>query len=145
MKLETILLIEDDLLFAKVFERKLSVIGDFEIHHCTSVEDGLVFIETTKPELIFMDHELGGVNGVDAIHLFKGALSNAEICIVSGQRDPAVLGKALDNDVKYFRKDALLLKNTEEFISEVKNKPSQLNSFWGKFLDHYKNSIPEHS
>lgn len=144
MNVKTILLVEDDELFAKVFTKKLEAIDDFDVYHRKSVESGLDFIEHTQPELIFLDHELGGMNGVDAIHLFKGVLASVEICIVSGQKDPNVLGKALDSGVKYFRKNALLEERTKEFIAEVQNKPSQLKSFWDGFLKLYSSAVPEH-
>ena len=144
MNVENVLLIEDDLLFAKVFEKRLNGIGAFNIHHCSSVEEGLEFIEKIKPELMFLDHQLDGMNGVDSIHLFKEVLPGVEICIVSEQRSAQVVEKALDLDVKYFRKNALLLEKTEEFLKEVRDKPSKLGSFWSSFLKLYSNSIPEH-
>jgi len=144
MNVTTILLVEDDELFATVFTKKLKKIGDFHVYHCKSVESGLDFIEHTTPELLFLDHELGGMNGVDAIHLFQGALKNLEICIVSSQKDPSVLGRALDQGVKYFRKNALLEERTKEFIQEIQEKPSQLDSFWKVFLNYYTKAIPEH-
>ena len=144
MKVTTILLVEDDELFAKMFTKKLQGIGDFTIYHCNSAESGLEFIKKTKPQLLFLDHELGGMNGVDAIHLFQSAVKDLEICMVSSQKDPAVLGDALDQGVKYFRKNALLEERTKEFMHEIQNKPSRLSAFWQDFIHYYTKAIPEH-
>lgn len=141
MKVERILLIEDDEFFAKSFTKKLSKMGEFEIEHAPSVERSISRLKIYEPEVVFLDHELNGVNGVDAIPLLKELLPNTEIVVVSSQRNPEVLGKVLEMNMKYFSKDALLYSKTQSFLEEYNEKPTKFQGFWNSFFKHYQ-SVP---
>lgn len=142
MKVKNIYVVEDDRFFAETFIKKLGKMGDFKIHHFISVESALGKLSRIKPEIIFLDHYLGGVNGVDAIPLFKEFHEAGEIVVVSNQTVPEVLGKALESGAtKYFPKNVLLTTSTEDFIQEIQNKETKYDSFWGSFLKSYS-SVP---
>tara|TARA_B110000046_G_C12981533_1_gene393559 strand:+ start:670 stop:963 length:294 start_codon:yes stop_codon:yes gene_type:complete len=88
--------------------------------------------------VIFLDHVLHGVKGVEAIPLLKEIHESAEIVIVSNQILPEVLGQALDSGAsKYFVKDLLLTNATKDFIEEMQNKASKNEGFWSNFLKFF--------
>ena len=139
MEVKNVFLVEDDEMFALAFKRKLENLGNYKVHHFPSSERALGLLTAIKPEIIFLDHELGGVNGVDAMPVFKEFSPKSEIVVVSGQTEVDVIQKALDNGAaKYFRKDALLIDNTEGFMREYLDKPSEYGSFWTAFFLNYK-------
>jgi DNA-binding NtrC family response regulator len=134
MEVKNIFVVEDDEFFAEVFIKKLRKMGDFEIHYFLAVEPALSQTTKIRPEIIFLDHVLHGLRGVDAIPLFKEIHESTEIVIVSNQTSPEVLGRALDfGATKYFQKDLLLTNATKDFIEELKNRESKHLSFWSHF------------
>lgn len=140
MKVKNIFIIEDDELFALSFDKKLEALGDFKTHRFISVEGAIAKIETLSPEIIFLDHMLGGVNGINAIPLLKELAPSSEIVVVSGQRNPELLAEALDlGAAKYFSKDVLLSRNAKAFIQELNEKDGQNSGFWNAFLKSYQN------
>ena len=138
MQVKTIFIVEDDTFFAKVFEKRLRSIGDYAIHIFESSERALAGLSELKPNIIFLDHLLKGVNGVDALPVFKEQSPNSEIVVVSGQRDVKVLAQAIqDGATKYFMKDALLMHHTVDFIKEIEKKGTDYVPFWQKLMKSY--------
>ena len=136
MKVKNIFLVEDDQFFASTFSKRLSKIGDFQVHHFDNCENALLELLNIKPEIVFLDHQLKGIDGVDALPLFLENLPSTEVVVVSGQKDPEILKKALDSGAaQYFQKDVLLMKNTESFIEELKSEESSLKSFWSSLFN----------
>ena len=138
MGVKNIFVVEDDEFFAEAFIKKLRRMGDFEIHYFITVERALGRLTEIKPEIIFLDHVLHGVKGVDAIPLFKEFHASVEIVIVSNQTSPEVLGRALDfGATKYFPKNLLLTNATKDFIEEIQNKKSKHDGFWSHFAKFF--------
>lgn len=139
MNVNNIMLVEDDTFFAETFMKRLKKFGDYQIHHFTSVERALANLTAVDPEIVFLDHILGGVNGVDALPIFKERKPGCEIVVVSSQRDVKVLAKALqDGASKYFMKDALLMHNAGDVIQEVEARPTGFRAFWQNFIADFK-------
>lgn len=138
MKVKNIFLVDDDLFFAQSLKKQLEKIDEIHIEIFTSVEKALVNMNELNPEIIFLDHELGGVNGVDAIPLFLREHPDIEIVVVSGQTNPEIIGDALDNGAKkYLSKDFLLSKKAEDVVIEMLERQSKFQSFWGAFINNY--------
>ena len=129
--LNYIVIIEDDTFFAKAFIQKISKLGEYQIKQYVSVENSLDDLLTLQPEIIFLDHNLEGINGVEAIPLLKEICPNSEIVVISSQLDIEVVKQADEyGATKYIRKDALLMNSTEEFINLYLEKPTNFQSFW---------------
>lgn len=126
-----IFIIEDDEFFAKIFSRRINEMGDFKIHHFTNCESALDDLLKVKPKAIFLDHYLSGLNGVDALPLFKENLPEVKVAIISGQNDKKVLEEAYNKGAtNYFRKDVLIMQNSEEFLNELKVEDSAIKKFF---------------
>jgi len=139
MEVRNIFIVEDDEFFAVTFKKRLEKVGSFNIHIFSTCEEALGQLLKVKPEIVFLDHILGGLNGVDALHLFKENLPACDIVVVSGQNNPEVLEKAdLAGATKYFRKDVLLMQNAEGFIHDFEEQnESKLKKFWSRFSKEY--------
>ena len=142
MTVKNIYIIEDDAFFARGFSKKLENVGASDIHIFDSAEVALLNLAIDKPEIIFLDHLMGGMSGVDALPKIKAIAPNADVVIVSNVRDIQVMDTALNNGAaKYFTKDALLMNNTNGFLQEIIDRPSGYDSFWKSFFQGYS-SIP---
>jgi len=142
MTVKNIYIVEDDAFFARGFSKKLENVGDTNIRIFVSAEAALLNLAIDKPEIIFLDHLMGGMNGVEALPQIKAIVPNADVVIVTNVRDLDVMDAALNNGAaKYFTKDALLMNNTNGFLQEIIDRPSGYNSFWKSFFKSYS-SIP---
>lgn len=139
MNVKNVFVIDDDEFFLDTLKKKLTEIGDFKIHSFTSVERAIGNLKTTKPEIIFLDHILNGVNGIDAIPLFKEINPNSEIVIVTGYPKPQLMNIAMTGGaLKYLQKNSLLLLNIREIMNEISPEDSIYASFWKSFINSYK-------
>lgn len=144
MEIKNIYLIEDDSFFALNFIKKLKQIDNYSIHHFASCELAFERIKEDKPQIIFLDHLLGGINGVDAIPTFQEMNPGCDIVIVSGQQDIEVMKTALDQGAaKYFSKDALIMQNTTGFLKEIVDRPAINEGFWRSFFNSYSSAISD--
>lgn len=77
-----ILIIEDNLLNLKLAKRLISVAG---MHTLTAynAEDGIKLARLEKPDLILMDIQLPGINGLDATKIIKTAPETSFIPVVA--------------------------------------------------------------
>lgn len=131
MKIKNIFIVEDNLFFASTFSKGVRNFCKADIHHFTDCKSALDKLLSIKPEIIFLDHLLNGIDGVDALPMFVENLPSTDVVVISSQKDPEVLKRALEFGAKqYFQKDALLLKNCESFILEKNHRESKLKAFW---------------
>src|ERR1700722_3671447 len=100
--LKTVLLVDDDvdhLTICSLILRR----HHFAVHMltgCTSEQDLLHSVEGCHPSLIFMDHDMPGLGGIDATRLLKSNPSSHSIPIIyfSGHDDIAQLAAAAGAD-----------------------------------------------
>ena len=138
MTVKNIYIIEDDAFFARGFSKKLEIVGECNIRIFDSAEAALLNLAIDKPEIIFLDHLMGGLNGVDALPTIKAIVPNANVVIVSNVRDVHIMDTALNNGAaKYFTKDALLMNKTNEYLQEIMDRPSGYVSFWKTFFQDF--------
>ncbi|MFT5779617.1 MAG: response regulator of citrate/malate metabolism [Crocinitomicaceae bacterium] len=147
MIVKNVIIIEDDKIFAAMFMKKLDFLtfkdDGVKLHHFESTEAAITELDKIKPEIIFLDHHLAGVNGVDAIPFIKSKSPTSDIVMVSGVTDKDLMKRAIDSGAaKYFTKDALLMDNMTGFLDEVVNRPSKFESFWAGFFANYKLDAP---
>ena len=82
MNRKTILVIEDDDMNRKLV-RTLLEIGGYEIMEARDAETGLELAGAQKPDLILMDIQLPGMDGLDATRLLKQDPATAGIPVVA--------------------------------------------------------------
>ena len=82
MKSKKILVIEDNVLNMKLV-RSLLKIGKFEILEAEDAESGIQLIRQHLPDLVLMDVQLPGMNGLKATRMIKRDPTIKEIPIVA--------------------------------------------------------------
>jgi CheY-like chemotaxis protein len=81
MRKETILVIEDNTKNMRLF-RILLKKGQYEILEATNAEEGIAMAGKRKPDLILMDIQLPGMDGLSATRLIRNIASLREIPVV---------------------------------------------------------------
>ena len=78
----TVLLVDDDLAFRTVLADELGRLG-FEVASAGSGEDGLRAAQR-EPQVILLDLQLPGVNGMDVLKRLREAQSSSEVILLTG-------------------------------------------------------------
>ena len=113
-----IMLVEDNHFFREAFRQELS-------RRCPSAivdeagngEEALREIKMSPPQIIFMDFNLPGENGVELTKKIKGQFPNVRIAMLTSYDLPEYRQAALQNGADwYFVKDSFSWDEIEEFI-----------------------------
>lgn len=115
---KTILLVEDDEVFARVISRALTHRG-YEVSHASQVDSAIALIETNTMNYAILDLNLGGHTSLKLIPTLKEANPTIRILILTGYASIATAVEAIklgaDN---YLAKPA----DTDEIISALVEK-----------------------
>ncbi len=128
MKTEHIFVIDDDKFFAKYFimRFKLLVNDRVEFHHFTSLLPVFKANEMVQPSLIFLDNELSGETGVDAIPEMLEQYPGSEIILISSVDDPRLVDQALANGAsRFISKDDIMMDRIAQRMNESMTDPNQ--------------------
>ena len=77
-----ILIVEDNPRNMKLVRDVLQVKGHTTVE-ATNAEDGIVLAGERKPDLILMDIQLPGMNGIDALRVLRGQADTARIPVIA--------------------------------------------------------------
>jgi len=92
---KTALVVDDSRTARKVLQRMLEV-HDLVVDHASSAEDALTYLGENRPEIIFMDHEMPGMDGFEAVTAIKKNPATATIPIMmyTAQEGELYVGQA---------------------------------------------------
>lgn len=117
---KTILLVEDDDVFARVIARALGHRG-YQVHHAANVELAQQLIENTHLDYSILDLNLGGHTSLQLIPIIKAANTETRILILTGYASIATAVEAIklgaDN---YLAKPA----DADEIVAALTDKPT---------------------
>lgn len=106
-----LLLIEDDVLMRRSLSYNLEKAG-FRTSTAGSAEDGLLIVESDRPDLVLLDIGLPGMDGLQALKVFRDRLGLPVILLTARRRElDEVLGLELGADdyiTKPYNLDVLL-------------------------------------
>ncbi len=88
-----IFIVDDDKLFAEVLRRKLIIKGFKQVYTFNSGNDFLNEINI-KPDLIFLDYDLGDLTGIEVLLKVKKQTPNTEVIMVSAQEKQKIIVEA---------------------------------------------------
>ena len=112
-----VLIVEDNPRNMKLVRDVLQVKGH-ETLEATTAEDGIVLAVERRPDLVLMDIQLPGMNGIDALRVLRGDPATAKIPVI------AVTASVMQQDRKVILEagfDSYLGKplNLAEFLAAV--------------------------
>ena len=118
MNRKTVLVIEDNEINMKLV-RSLLKIGDFDILEAKDAETGLKIAEQKPPDLVLMDIQLPGMDGLEATSRLKANPATSRIPVV------AITSYAMDGDKEKAKDagcDSYICKpiNTRTFLEDIK-------------------------
>ena len=116
MNKKTILIIEDDVLNMKLL-RSILQLNKYAVLEAENAEVGIQLVREHKPDMILMDIQLPGMDGVEATNLISNDSELKNIPII------AVSSLAMESD-----KDYALLAGVKEYITKPINKKILLNT-----------------
>jgi DNA-binding response OmpR family regulator len=127
-----ILVIDDDALMRRSLSYNLER-ADFEVTTAENAEDGIYMARQNKPDLVLLDIGLPGMDGLDALKLFRNKVGCPVIFVTARRRElDQVVGlesgaddyvtKPFDTDVLIARIKAVLRRSESKPIPEKKSK-----------------------
>ncbi len=89
-------LIVDDSKTARVVLEKMLETHDLDVDHADSAESALSYLGENRPDIIFMDHEMPGMDGFEAVSAIKKNPATATIPIMmyTAQEGELYVGQA---------------------------------------------------
>ena len=108
-----ILVVDDDALMRRSLGLQLEQAG-YRVNTAGSAEDALAFSQRDRPDLVLLDMGLPGMDGLDALRLFKQQADTPVIFVTARRRElDTILGLELGADdyiTKPFNPDVLLAR-----------------------------------
>ena len=91
-----ILLVDDQTLICEILQTRLEAEKDFQIvGYANNGQKAIQQVEKLQPDVILMDIEMPGMNGLTAIKIIKDRFPQTRIIVLSGNNEAALLTKAL--------------------------------------------------
>src|SRR5688572_15495343 len=117
-----IFIVDDDIFCLTLYNQFLKNLGYTNVTSFTGGTECLNHMDT-GPELIFLDYNMEGMNGIEVLQKIKAINPNIEVYIITGKEDPAVAIEAKSNGaVDYVVKSSLSpdkMKSIMEHVEEL--------------------------
>lgn len=119
-------IIDDEPLILERFTRLLSKIEDIEIVRTyTNANEAIATINQDKPDVVFLDIEMPGLNGIDVAEILKEKTPHIHIVFVTAHRDYA--SQAFDlNAIDYLTRP-VQLQRLKETVNRINLKQGKSN------------------
>lgn len=131
-----VLIIEDELLFARQMENWLKD-KVAKVFVSTTSENGSFYLSQEKPDIIFLDNQLPGLNGLDVIELYKEKSPNSTLVLMSSVFHMDEITEALKSGADYVLNKRTEDENGLKSILEASIKAKTTgNPFW-KFIHFF--------
>ena len=123
-KAPLILLVDDEKDFLEIFATKLMAAG-FEVVGAMSGEDALESLKQVKPDLILLDVQMPGLNGVDTLSKIKSdpGFKNTKVAFLTNYGEPLPVKELLENDKKFAKEIGAMdyIKKSDDLDDVVKH------------------------
>ncbi len=119
-----VLIVEDSTLFRELFKKTLhDRFPSIEIHEAVNGEEAFQEIETSRPDLIFMDIRLPGENGLELTKKVKAQYPNIIIIILTGYDLPEYREFSSQYADYFFSKDSATTENIFTLVESILPTP----------------------
>jgi len=89
-----VLVIEDELTLAKNFKRFLER-GDYDVRIAESGEEGLAQLEAHQPDIVLLDYQLPGINGLDVLQKIRKRDPQVKVILITAHGNVQVAVDAM--------------------------------------------------
>jgi DNA-binding NtrC family response regulator len=111
-----IYIVEDNFMYSFVLEEMLKEHGVFKVTSFASAEECIEILDN-NPDLIILDYNLEGMNGLDAFKIIHAKKPKIPVIILSGQSDVQVTADLL----KMGAFDYIEKKDKEKTMTKIQN------------------------
>ena len=130
-----VFVVDDDRIMLKLLSQSIEKAGSFEVSCYRSGNECLDNLHRV-PDIVFLDHHLPGVKGLDVVHQIKNRLPLCDIVMVSGTRDIELVHEAFSAGVADFvLKSEKGIREATKVLAELASKRS---SFRFRFKKWWK-------
>lgn len=128
MKKIKLLFVEDDTSFAFVVKGSLELTGEYEIYAASNGKEGLELFNTTSPDIIVSDIEMGEMDGMEMVKLIRDANSDIPILFATGRTSPQDVLKGYELNVDNFIKKPYLPDELNAHIKAILKRVQKQSS-----------------
>ena len=138
-----IFIVDDDIFCLTLYNQFLKNLGYGNVTSFTGGNECLDHLNT-GPELVFLDYNMEGMNGIEVLKRIKEANPNISVYIITGKEDPKVAAESIKQGaVDYVVKSSLSpdkMKTIMERVEELQaGKPREVKKSKGFFANLFKN------
>ncbi|RZS54884.1 sigma-54-dependent transcriptional regulator [Sphaerotilus mobilis] len=113
-----ILIIEDETTLARNLAMYLERMGD-EVRIAGRAEDGLTLLETWRPDIVILDHNLPGMTGLEALSRIRAVDTDARIIMVTGYGSTELAVEAMKAGAADFMTKPLVLSELKIVLDRL--------------------------
>lgn len=113
-----IMLVDDSKLIRKKLTDVLTLAGHTIVHECERGEDALVGYRTHKPDIVTMDINMPGMNGIEALTEIRKNYSDAKVVIITTNSQEKTILEAINKGASCF----LVKPFTDEHVISTLNR-----------------------
>ena len=132
-----IFLVDDDALCLNLYQQFLKQLGYTQVYLYDNGNDCLEHISIHKPEIIFLDYNMDGLNGLDVLKHIKQIDPSIVVIFISGQEEISIAVTTIQHGaLDYIVKSSLnseklkiLMERAESSIVRVPTVPKAQTSF----------------
>ena len=118
-----ICLVDDDVLCLNLYKQFLKQLGYTNIELFDNGLDCLESLEKLRPDVIFLDYNMEGLNGMDVLKKIKEFDKNIVVLFISGQEDIEVAINTMKHGaVDYLLKASLSTEKLREVMERIENQ-----------------------
>lgn len=118
-----VLIVDDHQIFCESLSLLLSIKGDVEVvGMATSGEEAIRKVERLKPEIVLMDIEMRGIDGIDATRAIRERFPAVNVIILSMHANEEYILEAIKAGAKGYVSKDVPSSDIIEAISSVKNE-----------------------
>ncbi len=132
-----IFVVDDDAFCLYMFERHLTNLGYKKVKTFDNGSDCLDNL-AEKPDVIFLDHNMADISGIDVLKTIKRFLPDVHIVFISGQERVETVIQAMQlGAYEYIFKGEYELENISKVMNkiiEMKFGPEKKTGLFNKFL-----------
>jgi DNA-binding NtrC family response regulator len=132
-----IFIVDDDIFCLTLYNQFLKTLGYSNVTSFTGGDECLNHLNAA-PELVFLDYNMEGLNGIEVLQKIKAINPNIAVYIITGKEDPKVAAEAIKQGaVDYVVKSSLSpdrMKSIMERVEELQaDKPREAKKPKGFF------------